>query len=167
MKKEFAILRSIKREVSATGYFRRAQQRAARRKSPWNLILIPLFLGGAGLISYALFQIMWYIHVIIYPAHIGKLGEFWGKGIGASSFISSFLLVMPLLFASIPISMLLTNAILWLVAPARRAFDREARGIKWASFRESIAGLWAITLIIVPILLSLSLLGAATLKNLR
>jgi hypothetical protein len=82
MKKEFAIFRSIKREVSATGYLRRAQQRATRRKSLWNLILIPLFLGGAGLITYALFQIMWRIHIIIYPAHIGKLGEFWGEGIG-------------------------------------------------------------------------------------
>jgi len=45
---------------------------------------------------------MWAVHVFLYPAHNGHLGEFWGRGIGFLSFVSSFLLLMPLVLAAIP-----------------------------------------------------------------
>ena len=92
-------------------FYTEARQRAKRRKSPWNLILIPLVIGGIGSVWYGLFQLMWKIHINIYPEHIGRFNEFWQKGISGRSFISSFLLMMPLFFASIPLGMILTNLI--------------------------------------------------------
>src|SRR3954471_19508208 len=92
-------LRSLAKEVFSAGYFTRARQRAQRRKSAWNLVLIPLVAAAVGGTTYVLFQVMWHIHTAIYPAHIGRLGEFWGRNIAFGSFVSSFLLLIPLFFA--------------------------------------------------------------------
>lgn len=167
MEKKPPTLKNIAEELSSEGYIGRAQQRASRRRSLWNLVLIPFVFGGAALVTIALFQVMWHIHVTIYPDHVNQLREFWGEGVSAASFISSLLLLLPLMIASFPISMLITNSVVWLIPPARRALDKEAEGVKWASFRESMQGLWSITRILVPVCLLLSLVGAATLQNLR
>lgn len=155
------------KEVRADDYVQRAKKRVEHRKSPWNLLLIPLIFSSAGLIFYTLFQIMWQVHVIIYPAHIDKFGEFRGDGKSLSSFVSGILLLMPLLFASLPIGMMFANTVMWLIPPARRALDQEAKGVKRASFRTAMSGLWTVARVMVPVCLLLSFIGAATLANLR
>jgi hypothetical protein len=110
---------------------------------------------------------MWKVHTILYPAHVGHLGEFWGNGLSTGAFISSFLLVIPLLFAAIPLCLMVANCVGWCILPARRAFDREAQAAPWLSFRVAMSQLWLISLYVVPICLLLSLVGAATLKSLR
>ena len=167
MSKEQPTLRNISKEIRTRGYFARARQRAQRRKSPWNLILIPLDLIGIGGFTYILFQIMWRVNTAIYPDHAGRLGEFWGKGIGFNAFVSSFLLLMPLFFAAIPLGLLFANSIAWIIPPARRVFDGEAEGVKWASFPEAMGGVWNVAMVLVPICLLLSLIGALTLKSLK
>lgn len=167
MNKEQSTKQNISKEIKTPGYLGRAHQRAQRRRSPWNLILIPLSISGMGGFTYLMFQMMWKVHTTIHPDHAGKLSEFWGKGISFTSFISSFLLMMPLLFASIPLGLMLANCIAWCILPARRAFNREAENVKWASFRESMQGLWAFAKFLVPICLLLSLVGAITLNNLK
>ncbi len=167
MENEPPNLQNIDKELRTQGYVERAQQRAQRRKSPWNLLLIPFGIGGVAGSAYLLFQIMWRIHIAFYPDHAGRFGEFWGEGVSFPSFISSFLLLIPLLFAGLLIGLMFANCVAWCIAPARRAFDREAEGVKWASFRESMHGLWAIGRIVVPVCLLLSFIGAATLKSLR
>jgi hypothetical protein len=167
MKNDPPTLENIAREVNANGYFDRAYRRARRRKSLWNIVFVPLVLAGILATSYTLFHIMWGLHTVIYPGHVGKLGEFWGRGTGLPSFVASFLLLIPLLILSLPVSMLLANSVLWLIPSARRALDQEAEGIKWASFDEAMGGLWRVCKIMVPICLLLSLIGAATLSALR
>lgn len=167
MKRTPRALGEIAKEVSTKGYVSRARQRAARRKSPWNLVLILLGLGGIAGTLYVLVQLMWRVHTLFYPAHVGRFHEFWGNGIGAGAFVSSFLLVVPLFFAAIPIGMLLTNLVAWLIPPARRAFAREAEGVEGASFRQTMGELGKVALVLVPICLLLSGIGAATLSNLR
>lgn len=39
-------LQNIVTELRTPGYVERAQQRVQRRKSPWNLLLIPFGIGG-------------------------------------------------------------------------------------------------------------------------
>src|SRR5262249_8644481 len=95
-------LRALAKEGFSEGYVKRARVRAQRRKSAWNLVLIPLVVGGVGGTMYVLFRTMWYIHTVIYPAHVGRLAEFWGKNMSFASFVSSFLLLMPLFFAALP-----------------------------------------------------------------
>jgi hypothetical protein len=167
MKKEAPTLRGIAREILTAGYEKRAQRRAQRRKNPWNILLIVFAFAGAFLITYLLFQLMWRIHVIIYPAHVDRLEEFWSKGIGLKAAISTFLLLVPLFFASLPMAGIAANATIWLIPPARRAFEEEATGVQGASFHESMSGLWVIARVVVPVCLLLSFIGAATLASLR
>ena len=86
------MLRRIADEVFSAGFLGRARLRARRRRSPWNLVLIPLFLGGAGAAGYAFFTLVWHVHTWIYPAHSGRLRDFWPRGLGFPAFVSSFLL---------------------------------------------------------------------------
>lgn len=167
MDKEPPDLRNISKEILTDGFFDRAHRRAQRRKSPWNLLLIPLALGGIVLSAYVLFQIMWRVHIAVYPEHANKLGEFWGEGISPRSFISSFLLLVPLLIAAAPLGLMLANILAWCITPARKVFDKEAQGVKWASLSESMHGLAKVALIALPLCLLLSLIGAVTLKSLR
>lgn len=167
MKKEQPNLHNISKEVFSEGYFERARQRAKRRKSPWNLVLIPLWVGSMAFICYALFQLMWGVHAWLYPDHVGRFREFWAGRIGLPAFVSSFLLLIPLLFAAIPLGMIFANAVAWCIPPARRVFEREAKGVKWTSFPEAMKGLTKIALVMVPICLMLSFIGALTLVNLK
>lgn len=164
MKKERPNLRNIAKEVFSRGYLGRSRQRAQRRRSPWNLVLIPLGLGSIAFIWYVLFQLMWRVHTWFYPNHVGRLWEFWAEGLDFSTFMSSFLLFMPLLFAGIPLGMIFANAVAWCIPPARSAFAREAEGVKWASFPEAMEGLTKMALVMVPICLILSFVGALTLR---
>lgn len=158
---------SLFKEVFKKGYFTRARIRARRRKSPWNLILIPLSMFGIGMVSYYLFRFMWWIHILVYPEHKGHFSEFWQSGISLPSFISSFLLMMPVLFAAFPLGFMIANCLAWCIPPARKTSDQEAKGYKFASFEESMRGLYKISLIWVPVCLILSLIGALTLRNLK
>lgn len=159
--------KSLRNELLTPGYIARAHERAQRRKSAWNIILIPLVLCGWGSITYGLFRVMWHVHTLLYPAHAGRLPEFWGRNISGPSFISSFMLLIPLLFAAIPLGMMAANFVAWWIPPARRAFEREAQGVEWASFPEAMSSLCRFSLVLVPLGLLLSFVGAATLKNLR
>jgi hypothetical protein len=167
MKSTPRTLCEIAKEVASEGYLDRARQRAARRKSPWNLLLIPLGLAGIAGTVYVLVQLMWRVHTLLYPSHVGRFHEFWGNGISAGVFVSSSLLVVPLFVAAIPLGMLLANIVAWFIPPARSAFAREAEGVEGASFRQATGELGKLALIIVPICLLLSGIGAATLSHLR
>lgn len=158
---------SIWKDVSTPGYLDRVRVRAQKRTSPWNLLLIPLCFGGFFLIPYALFRCMWAVHIWLYPAHDGHLGEFWGKGIGFLSFVSSLLLLLPLVLAGIPISMLMANSITWCIPAARRAFLREGEAEIAFSFPVAMRQLWRVSRWMLPICLFLSLMGAVTLTKLR
>src|SRR5262249_16767311 len=86
-------------DVPKTGiaeWLKRGREGGQGRKSPWNLLVLAVAFAAIGSIGYVLFRIMWQIHVVIYPAHSGRLGEFWTKGTSFWPFVSSFLLLVPL-----------------------------------------------------------------------
>lgn len=158
--------KNIFKEIGRKDYLQRARQRAKRRRSPWNFILPPLMLISVGLIWYVLFQFMWSVHVHFFPAHAGRFEQYWNEGIGARAFVSSFLLSIPLGIASVPLGLIVSNAVAWCIPPARRAFEREAETVKM-NFKRIMLDLFKLALIIVPPCLLLSFIGAATLVNLR
>jgi hypothetical protein len=160
-------VKNIAEEVLTPGYFNRAMERAQRRKSPWNLMLLVVGLCAMVFFAFAMFRIMWRIHTAFYPEHAGKFKEFWNEGISFRSFLSSFLLLIPPLIAAVPLGLMLANAVCWCIPPARRAFEREAEGVKWASFGQAMRTLSLLALIIVPACILLSFIGAATLSSLR
>ena len=144
-----------------------AVKRAKRRKSPWNLLLIPLVCGLCALFTIDLFRFMWHVHVFFYPAHRGALSEFWNEGLSLKAFASSFLLAVPLFFAALPLAMICTNLFVWFIPQAKKTFEKEAQGYEGTSFRDSMKGIVKISIIVVPICLILSFIGAVTLSSLK
>lgn len=153
----------IKQRV--TKFYFGARQRAQRRKSPWNLILIPLCFGSAIAFGYALFRLIWLFHTIFYPAH--ELGEFWRDGISFESFLPSFLMVFSVVPGAIGIGFMFGNLLAWLVGPARRIIDAEARGYPGTTFRAAMRGLFRFTAWTLPVGLLIALTAAYFLKSLK
>jgi hypothetical protein len=143
------------------------RERRAKRKSPWDLlglIVAVLIMGPAG---YGLWLCAWRVHVLFYPAHANHIREFWGAGLSMKAFISSFLLSMPLIVPAILIGLLVSNLLMWLIPPARRAMNAEAAGDEEMTFGGANRGLvkWGGIASVVALLLVL--IGAATLTRLR
>ena len=146
-------------------YYAGAQQRAQRRKSAWNLILIPL--GGVAVIGvwYTFFRLVWLFHVTIYPDH--QLQDFWQKGISFGSFVPSFLMVFAPAPAALIVGFMTGNLFGWLVSPARRAFQAEASDHPNMSFPATMRGLWKVSIWAVIFGLLIALVASAFLKSLR
>ncbi len=142
------------------------RERSLRRISLWHLPKIIVSFVLLGLFWYLLFAAMWQIHLIAYPNHVGLLNEFWSEGIGFKSFISSFLMVMPLILPALGASFVLTNFLFWYIVPARRIYEKEAAGNKDLTFSGATTGLIKVFYkYLLPIGLGLSLIGALTLSN--
>jgi len=144
-------------------YVEGAQKRASRRRSPWNLILIPFVIVFSVLAYGGQLRLLWMINIVFYPEHVGRFQEFWRGSVG----LSGFLLVFPVLFSSMILGMMSANILSWCILPVRRIFDREAGGDKRLSFVGSLKGLGRIALVLVPLCLLLGFIGAITLKSLK
>lgn len=131
-------------------YMSEARQRAKRRKSPWNLLLIPLVIIGVGGVMYVWAQALLVIQRYLMPDDVI---------FSSYTTIGGALMFIPILFPSLGIGMIIANLIIWLVRPARMAFEREAKGIKGASFPEAMRGLAIATALMLIIALPLSTLG--------
>lgn len=146
----------VLRELDEPGYFTRARERAKRRKSPWNLLLIPLGLGAMGASWYGF---LWLLVVALnaamsrHPTTVGELMRSDCKGIGpVVFFVSPF-------FAAIPVGLLLGNCIVWCIPPARRVFVNEAKGVWHASFADAQRDLLLVARYVVPAALLLAFGG--------
>ena len=149
----------------ATKWYMEARHQAQRRKSRWNLILIPLC-GGAWLVGwYALFRLVWIFHTTLYPEH--ALRDFWHEGISFKSFVSSFLMVFAIAPAALSIGSMVGNLLAYAIPPARRTFDAESKGYPGTSFPEGMRFLWKVTAWALPLGLLVALIGGYTLKSLR
>jgi hypothetical protein len=109
-------------------YFEEARTRARRRKSPWNLLLIPASAMSIGLITWRAALLLGALHQAIYP---GQTFTSTSRGLGA------ILAALAPFFGAIPLGLYLGNVLVWLVPPARRALDREALPYPGTGFREA------------------------------
>jgi hypothetical protein len=143
------------------------RERAAHRKTPWKFVSAFLAFAIGALVWYFSFQMMWQVHVRLYPSHAGHLSEFWPDGLRFRLFVSSFLLAMPLGVSSIVLGAIFGNLVIWGIPTARRAFARDAVDCPEIGFRPVMLSLlrWCW----IPIVLSfgLSFIGAYTLSSLR
>ena len=143
------------------------RERAAKRKSPWDFIGLLLGFGITPVLWYYLFRGAWQLHVHFYPTHVGHLGEFWGEGISAGAFVSSFLMSMPLGLPALTAGLLFSNVVIWIIPPARRVMEREAAGDPEMTFASANLGLLKWGGVSSAICFLLSFIGLATLKSLR
>ena len=120
-------------ETTRKGYVGRAQQRASRRKSPWNLLDL-LGFAWMGIVWWGLVHGIWALRNLVMPQHAIPFSTvFHSQHTGLSPIV---LFISPL-FACIPIGMLISNSILWYIPPYRRACTREAQGVWHASFSDA------------------------------
>ena len=117
-------------------------------KSPLHLLFLPVaFLGGAAF-CYLSVQLVCTVAALFRP--------------GIPSFAShaepaKTLIVIPLLFASIPVGLLLTNLFIWTIPPARRFFMREASGRPGGDFASANRALLKLIIYSAPPLFGLAL----------
>jgi hypothetical protein len=149
--------REIASEVTTGGYFARAQQRAARRKSPWNLLDIPGGLAGICFFSWALVHLIWALRNLLVPDRAVPFSMF---SLFQSTDIAAVVFGLAPFFAAIPLGMLLSNFVLWCIPPYRRACDREAKGVWHASFKDSQKDLSLLALWLAPPALLASFIAA-------
>jgi hypothetical protein len=152
-------LADLASEVTTKGYFARAQQRAARRRSPWNLLDLVAFVWVA-VIWWALVHGVWAVRNLIVPQRsIPFLTVLRSQSLGPSSLL---VFLLPL-FAAIPVGMLLSNFILQRIPPYRRACEREAHGVWHASYGDAQKDLSLLALCLSCPLLLISLITAVLL----
>lgn len=137
-----------------------------REKSFIHVIFIPLNIANISWIWYFLFKIMWEVHILFYPNHKGELSLFWGRGISVWSFLSSFLMVLPLFFVTLPIALIISNLLVYSFSFLRQKFEKDIEKIGGKSFKDIIVELLIFFKILAPIGLLLSFIGAITLVNL-
>ena len=153
--------------MNISEYIQQARARARRRRSPWNLVLIPLVVGGWLALWWVSFRLVWRVHELFYPEHVGRLREFWPRGLGFTAFISSFLMVFGPAVPALVLAMLAANSLLWFVRPAREALEAEGSphpGIDFKTTQRSLMR-WGAVVLFAGVMLAL--LGAGTLHALR
>jgi len=137
------------------------------KKSWWHLPRIIIMFTLLAAFWYLLFKGMWLVHTYFYPEHNNQLGLFWQTGLGIKSFLSSFLLAVPLFLPALGIALIVSNGLMWLILPARLAFQQEVKKLRTDDFLTSISSLTLVFVkYLLPIGIGLSLFGAVTLKNL-
>jgi len=133
-------------------FFDRVHDRAQRRKKhPWNLLLVLFCLIGAGS--------AWVGITHVFAAYRGSLSPsdaflFSGTRIG------NILMFVTPCFPSFAVGLIIANFLVWCISPARRAFKKEAEGVKGDDFRSSQFGLVKAGTVLAAIGLPLCLLGA-------
>ena len=114
---------------------------AQKRKSPLHLLFLPVaFLGGAAFCYVS-------VQVVCAAAGLFRPGV---ASLASHAEPAQTLIVIPLLFASIPVGLLLTNLVIWMIPPARRFFIHEASGRPKGDFTSANRALLKLALFSIP-----------------
>jgi hypothetical protein len=128
-------------------------RRASRRKSRWNLLLIPFGIAGIVLSWYGLAQLLLSLRARFFPSDAFLMS---GTRMG------NIFLYIPLLFPSMCIGILVANFAVWVFPPARRALDDEAHGVAGSDFKSSNLVVAKILVLELALLLPVAALGATS-----
>ena len=142
-------------ELQDGNWLAHAQQRSKRRKSAWNYLL-PLF----GFPIWAAFtaSLVWLGHVIRSAFHPHQPPPVFSPGPMSAS---DTLVSIASFIVAIPAAMLVTNFLVYRIAPARRAMEAEDRNFPGVGYRSSQHALFKLWLWLLAICLPLILVGAA------
>lgn len=132
-------------------YLDQARARARRRRSPWNLILIPAVLIPLLGLWYCSAYLLGALYRVRHPGTEFVLLP--------DSLAGIVLATMPL-FAWLAPAMIVGNHLAWLIPPARRAFTSEAKAFPGTSLTDSTRGLARYTRFLTPAALALAFAAA-------
>ncbi len=127
------------------------KRQAARQRLPWWAVLFQLTIAISGLGGLAMGWLFGFeaLYHIVHPSI--PLFE--------PRFPSGGLMAFPGIVAAIFISVILTNVVIRLVPPVRRANEEAFRGVRSGSFRESTGSLAKGAAIVVPLCIVIALIG--------
>jgi len=141
-------------EMRNGSWLQSAQRRSQRRKSPWNLLLplfaLPLWLG----FTFLLVSIAVLARNLIHPGHSGP-------PLSHTSGLATLLMLLPSLLASIFPAFIVTNFLVYLIPPARRAMDSEDRAFPGTDYTSSQRALIRLGSVAVSGAMIFALIGAA------
>ncbi len=132
------------------GYITNARTRAGRRRSPWNLLLIPCYM------------VPWFVLIL---ASLVALGKLYGLVHAVDGFriapdgIGGILMAVGSLFAWLGPSMVLANLLVAAVPPARRALDRESASAPGTDRATANRSLLRLSRYLTPAGLAIALVG--------
>ena len=131
-------------------YWHKARLRGIRRRSPWNLLLIPAAVVPWFVGWWLSASVLAYIYRLIHPsAYFIVLPDTLG----------GVLIAVGLLFAWCPVAMMIANLLVHTVPAAQRALDREASTVLGTDLRSANRGLMRASAILFPSGMGASLLG--------
>ncbi len=144
-------LARVGEELKEGTWLANAQQRSQRRKSAWNLLLPLLGFPLCGAFAWALVWLGSLLHMVIYPAATDMFGP------GPMS-LSATVVSIPSFIAAICPALLLTNFLVYLIPPARRAMDSEDRNFPGTAYDASQhallkGGIWLLA-VCLPIIVA-------------
>ncbi|MBJ6802809.1 hypothetical protein [Geomonas propionica] len=132
-------------------YIEKARFRAKRRKSAWNLLLLPAIITSLCALWVGSYKVLNTLHSTVHP---GQNFGITGKGLGA------VLAAVTPFFGALPVAMIIGNFLVWLIPPARKALDEEAKPFPSTSFINAQKQLLKLAYVLVPVSLALGILGA-------
>ena len=132
-------------------YHDEARARAKRRKSAWNLLLIPAILVAWFLLTW----LSWVGLGTLYRSlHPGRAFVILPEG------VAGIVMAVGPLLAWIAPAMIMGNLLVAAVAPARRALDEEARSVPGSDLSSANRSLLKMSLVVTPASLLVSVLAA-------
>jgi hypothetical protein len=134
-------------------YLDEARARAKRRKSLWNLLLIPAVVGPWFLLSWLSWIGLGMLHRLLHPG---------AQFVILPDGISGILMAIGPLFAWLVPAMVIGNLLVASIGPARRALDAEAKTVPRTDLASSNRALLKMSLVLTPPALLVSFLGAFT-----
>jgi hypothetical protein len=132
------------------GYITAARALAGRRKSLWNLLLIPCWAVP--------WLFVWMASAVALGRLYAQIHSVGGMGILPDT-IGGVLIALGLLFAWLGPAMIIANLLVSLVPPARRALDRETSSVRGTDRASANRGLLALSRHVAPAGLFIALVG--------
>jgi hypothetical protein len=132
------------------GYITDARPRAGRRRSRWNLLLIPCYvLPWLGFV-FASLLLFGRLYALIHATdRVGVVPDT----------IGGILMALGSLFAWLGPSMIIANQLVSAVPAARRALDQEATGVPGTDRQSANRALFRMSRVLVPVGFSVALAG--------
>ena len=133
------------------GYFEESREKARRRRSPWNLLLVPAVVAPWSLLWFTSASVIGHIARRLHPEQNFVLIPDSSGGI---------LIAIGLFFAWLPVAMILANLIVVVIPVVKRTLDDEARGVPKTDFVSANRGLLKVMAVMTPLGLVVAIIGA-------
>ncbi len=152
-------LKGTLQELRGGTWGKNAQNRAARRKSAWNLLLVLFVVPFWLVLWWAISDLGYLMHFALHHESAPGLSE-WMRTTGTRMTLSRALLLFAPALPALSGAMVISNFLIYRIPPARRAMEAEDRGHPGTDYATAQKALGQLTLYAGSVALLLLLAGA-------